>query len=178
MLVRNLITALALYGSVLVTTGQASTVWNESVDGDAGASFAAAVNLGTLSGGNIYDIFGTVGGSDSVDYFKFTAETAFIINAPVVTIQPGNPSTGFPLYNSDQSINTNLGLTGPGTNIFGTVLAGTYYLRPAELFSEPTTYKFTIITELAAVPVPAALPLLAAGLGGLLFIARRKRRSA
>jgi hypothetical protein len=115
--------------------------------------------------------------------FNFTPSTS---PNTVFGTTVGDPSTGF-LGAFQQGVLT---WTDPVNFLFGvggvlqvvltdeTFNTGLFGLTPGERKGATVKGMFTLISEPSVIPVPAALPLFAGGLGMLAWMSRRRRRHA
>lgn len=182
------ITALFLAGSV-----QAATVYDESIDGDAGPAgrqglateipTTVAATVRPLTVGTRNKIRGSVHGGDvdNVDIYAFTAIVPFTVS--LEAYDPGvfnvdsafrlTPGDSPMLYDVDRTLSTFAG--GPVANLFGVMAAGSYFFSVQESMSfSPATYTASI--NLAGLPGPIPSVPLPAGvllLGGALAMLGR-----
>ncbi|MGH1426202.1 MAG: VPLPA-CTERM sorting domain-containing protein [Pseudooceanicola sp.] len=174
--------AIALAG--FVGAAQSAVVYDESINGDATGNVVAGTNIGTLGGSMTSVILGSYNaglsgpsnGPDEQDSFTFSVLGDFTVD---VATSNGDDA----LYLLYRIVPFSfLASGGPGIDLFGTNGAGTYSVTLVGNGNEGKgTYEISInvgATQMPAVPLPAAAPLLLAGLGGLGVFARRKRRAA
>ncbi|MEM1360338.1 MAG: VPLPA-CTERM sorting domain-containing protein [Pseudomonadota bacterium] len=152
-----------------------------------------SADLGQVGPGTIYGIAGRIVGS--MDTFTFSTKSAFSLTFVDLadtngvdldagvgfdsTFQPkaGPKLTDFVLTDSNNMSSTVslISPQGPGTVIFSGVAPGLYTFVIDGTQSKGVASTYDIALTTAAVPLPAALPLLAAGIGGLVALRRRKR---
>ena len=162
-----------------VTTSIAHTI-------DGGGSIAAGsfvdshmIFLNTASGnashgGVIWTFSGDILGIMSNRAGTYESASTFELGAPGSNYTTTFPGSGPAAPFNARGIESNNG-TGLGTSD-GYTLFSPNQLRVSMFVSEPGDW-LRVVT-VAAVPVPAAMPLLLAGLGCLGFMARRKKRKA
>lgn len=132
----------------------------------------------------IWDSLGTLltsttlaaGTGTLLDGFRYkTLSIALTLTAGTFRIGATNGSFGLDGgYAQSTSVTNNTSLVTHGTSY---VTFGSGLNRPTTTFGDGGAYFGpNMIVAPAAVPVPAALPLLLAGLGGLAFMGRRKKR--
>ncbi len=168
-------------GFLAITTGaHAATVYDESVDGDAFGFILPGTDLGTLTSGTTSTIIGSYAagstgdlfdGSDEQDSYTFTTLSSFTVNATT--------RTGDDAYYALMTVPGPVLLDGsaPATDMFGTVGAGTYSLTVIGVANGGAgSYSLDINVAIAAVPLPASVPLLLSGLGALGLLRRRRNR--
>jgi hypothetical protein len=114
----------------------------------------ATPGVNNLGGGNLSYRFG--GGTDLIGDTTFNAADPWVSSNGLVFLVGGPGANGLNIWANS---------TSPGGSYTG-FLAGTANY-------EGTTGTFTV--TLAPVPLPAALPLLLSGLGGICTLARRRR---
>ncbi len=162
------------------TSVGAVTVFDESIDGDAGNFAGAAVSLGTLDLNDVSTATGQVGPGnvgDTSDFYSFTSLVDFSINVVDFVVGVGDTFSNVRLYVDDGSFSPtddllfNASIGGPVSGLFGLQTAGSYLLRIGEFTpGSVTNYSF----EVAAVPVPAGMALMVGALGGFAWMRRRK----
>lgn len=173
----------------LPRAGAAATVYDESVNGDAPvfAPPSVALSLGQN------DILGSV-------TFAFIAAVPTDFDAFELVVGPGRRIVSIVLSSvlrdegagifesvfwelSDPSAFSAAGTAATDVPLFASVLplgTGSYIFRSGSLngsivSGQHRTADYAIDVQVAAVPLPAGMPLLAAGLGLLVLAARRRR---
>lgn len=180
-----LVTAAALVLSA--GASGAATIYDEGVSGDApptgNVNFSApfvALDLGTLFGPQNVVIGSVQGnGADEFDAFIFTATAAWTLDILSYTSGANNSASGFGFYTNLTGtigdVSQGIQVGGPLSGLFNGG-AGTFGISVNEFGStSPATYSFGINIDTPAVPLPAGLPLLLAGLGGFALLTRKKR---
>jgi len=178
-------------------TASAALIYDESVSGDllnGGGGASTFTSLGTLAAGTD-NVKGVVGVTDASGYDAFDAVSFTLTGSATVGLGWYNTSWTYPVANLyDASFNL-LDTQSLGSDIFGTLSAGDYFLTLSPLdTTTPTssgstrfvTYKLTFnvssepvatTDRISPVPLPATGLLLLGGLGGLATMRRRRRKS-
>lgn len=182
---------LALAAGMAIGGAQAATVFEGEafLGGDSNDSVATAQDLGALLVGSTITVFGSrldvLPGTDTADFYMFTLGSAAVLtmtvdtplgynfeNDPVVGLYDGG---GVQLATDDDGGN------GYDAKLVYTVSAGTYYVAVSG-YSDfdfvgggSTNWPYNLGVSAAAVPEPGTYAMLAAGLGMLGFLARRRR---
>lgn len=133
------------------------------------APFSRSWKFDNTGGTSPYDLDYWV----TIDSFFYDATEGVNAQFYVSTVE-GNFSTAV-MTLFDGTFNTDTGGTFPLLKTF-TALGQTDYFLNLTADQWKGTMDFVVTARVAAVPVPAALPLLAAGLGGLALVGRRRRR--
>lgn len=139
----------------LVTQVNGSTIYNESINGDAGVDPSSAA-LGTLVAGSSQIIGGNL--NFDTDDYQFTIGAGYQIDAIVVDSYTaiGSAAMQSPFLGA-----SGLSSSSVGQNFFtlaGTaqpVTAGNYLFRTTTGTGGPTTYQFSL--QVSAVPAPATI---------------------
>ena len=163
---------------VWASAAQALTTFDETLIGDAGDRRQDATTLGTLTAGDTFSLTGTVNGSgDQRDWFSFSSSGGFTIDLGSLSLSDPRRSIRLRLRDaSDNSVVATVDVTGTGTNLFGTLDAGDYYLEIRDNRRGLSSYGLSVV---APVPLPAPIMLLLTALGGLGIARwRKQRRSA
>lgn len=153
----------------------AATVINEPSIGDFNGCTCTANDLGifsmmtTVNGAVDGGPPGSGNGPDEQDSFKFT-----VLGATSIDFS-GTGAVGSGSLRSGNNA-ASLGAVPSGTNVFNLV-AGTYIFTvvPGGNSGQGSWSATFNTTAAPAIPLPAGLPLMVAGLGGLALVARRKR---
>ena len=134
----------------------------------------AGGTLGT-HGGVVFTFSGAILGVMSDSGGTREAASTFELGAPgsnYTLLFPGSgPAAPFTARGIESNNGTGLG------NQDGYEITGLNTIRVSMRVTEPGDW-IRVVTSATPVPVPAAMPLLLAGLGGLGFMARRKKRKA
>jgi hypothetical protein len=163
-----------------------ATTTNECVP-DAGGDFSNAFTISpdVPATGTGVRIFGCLDETDDLDdVFSFKALGFFQVNLEYLSNFGGD--VGFKLYDADNTVRASATLSSSLPNIFDkTFSAGDYYLGltlnvfgcgdDCPTASAEYTFQLKNAPAPPVVPLPAALPMLLAGLGGLGLVARRKK---
>jgi hypothetical protein len=181
----------------LCGAAQASTVWDESLDGDFSNNGLTPTALDLVAGSNV--VRGTTGNSGQGidrDYFRFTVpdgasltgiailtSTTISGGASFIGIQAGPQLTvgtlgegaaallGYTHYSNDQVGTDILPVLVFGQHALG---SGTYSLWVQET-GGPVSYGFDFSLTPTPVPLPAGIMLLASGLAGLFGLRKSHR---
>lgn len=162
--------------AALIGTASATVVFDEAVSGDARNDFGAGTMLGTLTGDA--GINGSVQGNgvDERDVFTFTATSDFTIDLLAYDSGANNTSTGLLVLSNVGDLLVGQSVSQVSLNVLArSFAAGTYSLALQE-FGSTSAATYSLLINASEVPLPAAAPLMLAGLGGLGF-ARRKARA-
>ncbi|MDF2234265.1 VPLPA-CTERM sorting domain-containing protein [Albimonas sp. CAU 1670] len=109
----------------------------------------------------------------TIDSFFYDATEGTNVQFYVSTVEGDFSTSVLTLF--DGTFNTDTGGTFGLMKTFAALGQTDYFLNLAA-DQWKGTMDFALTARVAPVPVPAALPLLAAGLGGLALVARRRRR--
>ena len=168
---------LAAASTVLLLTTSASAL-TFSEPPDLTTNLAIPSNVGTLDiGAN--SISGSAGGFDIADAFEFIIPTGAELVSATLTLSNlvGGSVFTRTFTDLDDLFNVKSGIF---DILGGTPLTGTqdYEVRPNPLSTNPISFDWRVdltVAEINVVPVPAALPLLGAGLGMLGFMGWRRK---
>lgn len=160
----------------------ASTVFDESVDGDGFGSIGQATDVGALAANATSTIFGAYDaagpgripeGPDEQDSFAFMAPAAFTIDAATLS----GDDASYSLWVLPPSSRA---FSGPGTDIFGSFMAGTYVVSLVGSGNAGAgEYRIDInVGSPAVIPLGPTAPLLLSALGALGVALRKRRRAA
>lgn len=168
--------AFALTG-VMTGVANAAVIYDESVSGDIGnVDFGLLTDsnntfLGTLDGG----ASGTTG-PDEGDVIRFEMASAFTLNIDILS--GVDTVVFFYRYNGTNYESVAAGGSSDAALYGPEFLAGMYYASLVPVTnSNMSAYAFSVIAvegAMSEVPLPAALPLFLAGLGGIGLMRRRK----
>jgi hypothetical protein len=199
-IVKKSMIAMALVGLMATGAGASTVAFDVTPGGGYGTSAAtlgyeftvnAAVkvtDLGVYDGGGngfagsievgIWDSVGTLLASTTLasgtvealtDGFRYKSIAALLLTTGTYRI--GAALGAFEIYTQFAGITNNTSLVSHGTSY---VTSGSGLNRPTTTFGDAGAY-FGPNMMIAAVPLPAALPLLLAALGGLGFVASRRK---
>lgn len=162
-----LATALAVFGAIGGTSASAAVIYDWS---GTCSSLCTGTASAVLTLADSYTPGTTLANTDFISLSFSSSAGSYAV--------PGNDVfdtiSGNPLPVTTGATSTFIDFTGRGT-YFSTSSSGTWsYFSQGSRVSSGTDSNWT----LSAVPLPASLPLLAFGFGGLGFMARRKRKTA
>lgn len=161
----------AVIAVLMTSSAAAATIFDETVNGDAGDS-AAPTALGVLSGAETSSIFFSLSSGDAQDAFSFTTAQDFEIDAlyqGVAFIYTIDTFSSGGCCGSIFHITENV----PGLD---PIPAGDHLLTVdfANFGPGPDSYQIDFRPVVAAVPLPATAVLLLTALAGLGFVRARK----
>lgn len=160
----------AVFAALMTSSAAAATVFDETVNGDAGDS-AAPTALGVLSATETSSIFFTLSSGDAQDAFSFTTTTDFEIDA---LYQGVAFLFTIDTFSSGGCCGSIFDLT-EGVPGLDPIPAGDHLLTVdfANFGPGPDSYQIDFRPLIAAVPLPASALFLLTALAGLGFVRAR-----
>jgi hypothetical protein len=162
------------------TVNSATTVTDLGIfdAGSAGLLATQSVGVWTSEGTLLASTTIAVGTGTTIDGFVYQSlSTALDLEAGTFRIGSTNGGVSVDGYTQFAGVTNNTALVTHGTSF---VSFGASLTRPTTTFGDSGAYfgpnMIVEATVISAVPIPAALPLLLAGLGGLGFIRRQSKR--